>query len=96
MSIRFAGIRPKKRVANLSTMERKRLLGSLRGVLRKAIQYRGSSVDDYVDAAGLPGEFQKKLAVYGRAGMPCRRCRTPIRRIVLAQRGTFYCPSCQR
>jgi len=92
----YAGIRPKRRIANLSTPERERLLGSLRAVLRKAIRHRGSSVDDYVDAAGEQGEFQKQLAVYGRAGMPCRRCGTPIRRIVLAQRGTFYCPSCQR
>lgn len=92
----YAGIRPKKRVGKLSATERNRLLASLRKVLRKAIRHRGSSVDDYVDAEGKQGEFQKQLAVYGRAGMQCRRCGTPIRRIVLAQRGTFYCPTCQR
>ncbi|MDQ6780086.1 MAG: bifunctional DNA-formamidopyrimidine glycosylase/DNA-(apurinic or apyrimidinic site) lyase [Candidatus Eremiobacteraeota bacterium] len=91
-----AGIRPKRAVGRLSGAERSRLLVSLRRILRKAIRHRGSSVDDYVDAAGLQGSFQNKLAVYGRAGMKCRRCSTPIRRIVLAQRGTFYCPSCQR
>lgn len=92
----YAGIRPKKRVGRLTSLERGRLLVALRQVLRKAIRHRGSSVDDYVDAEGMPGKFQNLLAVYGRAGMPCRRCGTPIRRIVLAQRGTFYCPHCQR
>ncbi len=95
-SLYGAGIRPKKPVGKLSKVQRHRLLASLRRVLRKAIQHRGSSVDDYVDAGGKEGEFQKHLKVYGRAGLPCRRCGAPIRRIVLGQRGTFYCPVCQR
>ncbi|MDQ6766763.1 MAG: bifunctional DNA-formamidopyrimidine glycosylase/DNA-(apurinic or apyrimidinic site) lyase [Candidatus Eremiobacteraeota bacterium] len=95
-SLFYARLRPKRRVGKLSLEERSRLLVSLRRVLRRAIRHRGSSIDDYVDAEGKEGEFQKQLSVYGRAGMPCRRCGTPIRRIVLAQRGTFYCPVCQR
>jgi formamidopyrimidine-DNA glycosylase len=91
----YAGVRPKRRVGKLSARERVTLLTSLRRVLHNAIRHRGSSVDDYVDAEGKAGRFQKSLAVYGRAGMPCRRCGTLIRRIVLAQRGTFYCPTCQ-
>jgi formamidopyrimidine-DNA glycosylase len=91
-----ARIRPRRRSGSLTKTERARLLKSLRRVLEKAIASRGSSVDDYVDAEGMPGTFQKLLNVYGRAGLPCRRCRTPIKRIVLAQRGTFYCPACQR
>ena len=91
-----ARVRPTRRVGKLSLEERSELLVSLRRVLREAIRHRGSSVDDYVDAGGKEGEFQKQLSVYGRAGMPCRRCGTPIRRIVLAQRGTFFCPVCQR
>ena len=94
-SLYLAGVRPKRRVGKLSTRERAALLASLRRVLRNAIRHRGSSIDDYVDAEGKEGTFQKSLAVYGRAGMPCRRCGTLIRRIVLAQRGTFYCPVCQ-
>jgi formamidopyrimidine-DNA glycosylase len=94
-SLFYAGVRPKRPVGKLSRAQRDRLLASLRRVLRKAILHRGSSVDDYRDGEGKQGEFQKHLAVYGRAGAPCRRCGTPIRRIVLAQRGTFYCPVCQ-
>lgn len=91
-----ARVRPRRPAGRLSERERRALLAALRRVLLRAIDSRGSSVDDYVDAEGLPGDFQKKLHVYGRAGLPCRRCRTPIKRIVLGQRGTFYCPACQR
>lgn len=92
----YAGVRPKRRVGKLTALERHKLLLALRKVLRKAIYHRGSSVDDYVDGAGKSGRFQNHLAVYGRAGKPCRRCGTPINRMVLGQRGTFYCPGCQR
>lgn len=91
-----AGIRPRQRAGRLTAAQRARLLRALRYVLEKAISLRGSSVDDYVDSEGMQGAFQKILRVYGRAGLPCRRCRTPIKRIVLAQRGTFYCPACQQ
>jgi formamidopyrimidine-DNA glycosylase len=91
-----ARVRPRTRAGRLTKAARRRLLRSLRAVLQRAIARRGSSVDDYVDAEGLKGGFQNLLAVYGRAGQPCRRCRTPIKRIELAQRGTFFCPACQR
>jgi formamidopyrimidine-DNA glycosylase len=91
-----AGIRPTRRAGRLTAVQTAALLRSLRKVMRKAIYHRGSSVDDYVDAEGMPGEFQNKLAVYGRGGLPCRRCQATIRRVVLAQRGTFFCPVCQR
>ena len=91
----YAGIRPRRAAGRLNAQQHVRLLRSLRKVLRKAITHRGSSVDDYVDAEGKQGEFQKRLAVYGRRGMPCRRCKATIRRVVIAQRGTFYCPLCQ-
>jgi formamidopyrimidine-DNA glycosylase len=91
----YAGIRPTRTAGRLTAAERLALLRELRKVMRKAIFYRGSSVDDYVDAEGKPGEFQKKLAVYGRGGLPCRRCSATVRRVVLAQRGTFFCPVCQ-
>jgi formamidopyrimidine-DNA glycosylase len=91
-----ARIKPTRRAGRLRAHERATLLASLRRVMRKAISHRGSSVDDYLDAEGMPGEFQNHLSVYGRGGLPCRRCRTPIRRVVLGQRGTFFCPACQR
>ena len=92
----YAGIRPKRRAGRLTAAERIGLLKNLRLVLRKAIKHRGSSLNDYVDAEGKQGGFQKQFAVYGRLGLPCKQCRSPVRRILLAQRSTFYCSACQR
>lgn len=91
-----AGIRP-TRMAGRLTRERLLVLRTaLRDVLRKAIQRGGSSVSDYVDADGVAGFFQLEHRVYMRTGEPCLVCGTPIRRTVLAGRGTHYCPNCQR
>ncbi|MBC5828555.1 MAG: formamidopyrimidine-DNA glycosylase, partial [Candidatus Eremiobacteraeota bacterium] len=92
----YAGLRPRRRAGDLTARQRGLLLKSLRQVLRRAIAHRGSSVDDYVDAEGNEGGFQNLLAVYGRAGSPCRRCQASVRRVLLAQRSTFYCPACQQ
>ncbi len=91
-----AGIRPRKRAGRLTGVELERLRLALREVLEHAIRLGGSSVSDYVDADGVRGFFQLEHCVYMRTGQPCRKCRTPIRRILLAGRGTHYCPHCQR
>ncbi len=91
-----AGIRPRRMAARLSRGELERLHGALQRVLREAIALGGSSVSDYVDAAGVKGFFQLEHRVYLREGKPCLECGRPIRRIVLAGRGTHYCPGCQR
>jgi formamidopyrimidine-DNA glycosylase len=91
-----AGIRPRRRTHRITAAEYDRLRLALRDVLRHAIRLGGSSVSDYVDADGMRGFFQLKHCVYQRTGEPCRRCNTPIRRILLSGRGTHYCPACQR
>ena len=65
-------------------------------ILGKAIQMGGSTISDYENATGASGYFQLELAVYGRTGQSCRTCATPIERMVLAGRSTFFCPVCQR
>ena len=90
-----ARIRPVRPAGALSKPARRRLHGSILGVLRRAIEMRGTSVDDYVDAEGLRGGFQNVLSVYGRAGKSCPRCARPIVRTVIAQRGTWWCRTCQ-
>ena len=92
----YAGIRPKRPAGRLTASERIGLLKSLRKVLRRAIKLKGSSLNDYVDAEGKEGGFQKQFAVYGRLGLPCKQCQSTVRRIQLAQRSTFYCSACQR
>jgi formamidopyrimidine-DNA glycosylase len=91
-----AGIRPRRMARHLKRAELDRLHASLQSVLSEAISLGGSSVSDYVDAAGVAGFFQLEHRVYLRTGQPCLVCGTPIRRMVLAGRGTHYCPHCQR
>jgi formamidopyrimidine-DNA glycosylase len=91
-----AGIRPNRPASKLSKPARRRLHGALVDVLIRSIEARGTSVDDYVDAEGLRGGFQNQLSVYGRLGEPCPRCGSPIVRTVLAQRGTWWCRTCQK
>jgi formamidopyrimidine-DNA glycosylase len=91
-----AGIRPRRQAGRLTRAELERLRLRLREVLEQAIRLGGSSVSDYVDADGVRGFFQLEHCVYLRTGLPCRQCGTPIRRILLAGRGTHYCPECQR
>jgi formamidopyrimidine-DNA glycosylase len=90
-----AGIRPRRMARHLKRAELDRLHASLQNVLKEAIALGGSSVSDYVDAAGVAGFFQLEHRVYLRTGQPCLVCGTPIRRILVAGRGTHYCPRCQ-
>ncbi len=91
-----ARIRPAHRAGRLTREQLRRLHRALRAVLQAAIRAGGSSVSDYVDADGSKGFFQTQHRVYGRKGKPCRVCGAPIRRIVLAGRGTHFCPRCQK
>lgn len=91
-----ARIHPRAMAAKLSQNRVARLHAAMVDILSTAIRLKGSSISDYVDADGQPGSFQLQHQVYGRASDPCPICGTPIRRIVVAQRGTHYCPKCQR
>ncbi|MGA2907964.1 MAG: bifunctional DNA-formamidopyrimidine glycosylase/DNA-(apurinic or apyrimidinic site) lyase [Terracidiphilus sp.] len=91
-----AGIRPRRRADRLTLIELERLRLALREILTHAILLGGSSVSDYVGADGERGFFQLEHCVYQRTSEPCRRCQTPIRRVIVAGRGTHYCPKCQR
>lgn len=91
-----AGIRPRRRANTLTRDELARLHAALREVLKEAIAAGGSSISDYVDAAGEEGFFQLQHRAYGREAEPCLTCKTPIKKIVVAGRGTHYCPACQK
>ncbi|MGC8484288.1 MAG: bifunctional DNA-formamidopyrimidine glycosylase/DNA-(apurinic or apyrimidinic site) lyase [Candidatus Baltobacteraceae bacterium] len=95
-SLWLAEIRPSRPAGSLRGPARERLRRSIIDVLERAIEMRGTTVDDYVDAEGLKGGFQNALAVYGRLGEGCLRCGSPIRRTVIAGRGTWWCGQCQR
>ncbi len=91
-----AGIHPETSGAALSKSDLARLWGSMGRVLAAAIEAKGSSLRDFVDAEGQAGEFQGSHKVYGREGEPCARCGRPVKRAVVAGRGTHFCPRCQR
>jgi formamidopyrimidine-DNA glycosylase len=91
-----AGIHPARPADTLVREETNRLACAIRRVLRDAIARGGSTIRDYRDASGAPGSYQSRHQVYGRAGDPCRRCRTPLTGTRLAQRATVFCSVCQR
>lgn len=91
-----ARLHPLRDASTLTTRERARLLAAIQEVLTEAIERRGTSFSSYIDAAGEPGTNQQFLRVYGRAGEPCLRCAKTIERMVVSQRGTWYCRRCQR
>ena len=92
-----ARINPKIKAGSLSRQRCERLWESIRSTLTDALTSGGSTLRDYVSATGAPGSyFDIHAAVYDRAGQACRLCQTPIKRIVQAQRATYYCPTRQR
>ena len=92
-----AGIRPTRAGKSLRRLEAGTLLESLRAVLTESIGLRGTTFRDFQDAYGARGGFAAKLAVYGRAELPCQRCGTPLRATHrLAGRQTVWCATCQR
>ncbi len=91
-----AGIHPAAIGSRLTRNRAVRLYDSIRETLEAAIALGGSSVSDYLNAEGQAGWFQQEHAVYLRTGQPCVRCGTPIRRMVIASRGTHFCSRCQR
>lgn len=91
-----AGIDPRVRCCRLSRPRSERLLASVRATLARALALGGSSLRDFRDAHGIDGAYQLEARVYGREGQPCPRCGTLLRRIVQAQRSTFFCPACQK
>ena len=90
-----ARLHPLRGADTLDAADVRRLHRSLRQVLREGIANRGSSFSDYVGADGEPGANAERLAVYRRTEQPCYRCGRPIRRIVVGQRSTHFCPHCQ-
>lgn len=84
------------RARTITRPKARALLGAIQDVLHAAVENRGTTLRDYRTVTGERGDNQFHLRAYGRAGLPCERCGTPLRRIVLDARATTYCPTCQR
>jgi formamidopyrimidine-DNA glycosylase len=90
-----ARVHPLRSADSLSNVEVKRLAQAIQHVLVVGIERRGTSFSTYRDSDGRPGENQGFLNVYGRAGLACPRCGTPISRILIGQRSSHFCSKCQ-
>ncbi len=90
-----AGIHPARKVQSLRRWEKESLFEAIPEVLKEGIEHGGTSLRDYVQSDGQMGTHQENLRVYGQKGEPCYQCETPIQKIVMSQRGTHFCPSCQ-
>lgn len=94
-SLYRAKIHPKKDLGSLSLKKLNALCDAIRAVLKQSIEVGGTSFRNYVDTRGGRGGFKSRLSVYGKTGLPCS-CGALIRRIMVASRGTHFCPRCQR
>lgn len=92
----LAQIAPTRKAHRLGDEGTRALTVAIRDVLEFAIENGGTTLRDFLGADGEPGENGEYLLVYGRAGQPCPRCQTAIRRSVLQGRATYFCPTCQR
>ena len=90
-----AKIHPSRLGSQLSAKQAETLRKLLKDTLQKAIVMRGSSISDFLDANGEPGEYQRHHRAYGREGKRCYRCGTIIRRVIVAGRSSYFCPKCQ-
>ncbi len=91
-----ARLHPLRSGAEVGPRKARTLHAAIQAVLRDAIAAGGASIRDYRDSRGEQGEFQRQIQIYGRAGEPCVTCATQVRRVLVAQRSTHFCPRCQR
>jgi len=91
-----AGLHPLSPAGSMKLADCERLRLGIVEALDAGLRSGGASVDDYRDARGGRGSMQDEFLVHTRQGRPCRRCGVEIKRIVVAGRATYFCPSCQR
>lgn len=92
----MAGIHPQRAAGRISATRYEALAQAIRDVLSRAIRRGGTTLRDFLDSDGNPGYFAQELLVYEREGKPCFRCGSALKRKVIGQRSSYYCPRCQR
>lgn len=91
-----AGVRPTRRSPRVSKQESGRVVAACKKILQEAIEVGGTTLKDFIGVDGQQGYFKIKLKVYGRSGLGCTQCQTVLKKIILGQRQTVYCPHCQK
>jgi len=92
----MSGIHPARAAGRVSAVRYEALAAAIRDVLAHAIRRGGTTLRDFVNSEGNPGYFAQELLVYEREGNPCLQCGAPVRRRVIGQRSSYFCPHCQR
>ena len=94
----FSGIRPAKKIKNLTDIEIQKIIKFSKKIITKAITLGGSSIKDFSSSSGKKGSFQQHFSVYGKRGENCSktRCEGKIKKIVIANRSSFFCNKCQK
>lgn len=95
-ALNLAKLHPLQLAGSLTTAQGRALFDSIRVILRTALTYGGTSDNTYVTIRGGKGDYLNHARAYHRTGLPCLACGTPISRLVVAGRGTHYCPNCQK
>ena len=91
-----SGIHPHRKAGQIAKRRLEKLTQEIKAVLQEAITQGGTTLRDFLNESGEPGYFKQRLNVYDREDSPCHICDTPIRRTVISNRSTFYCPQCQK
>ncbi len=91
-----AGIHPQRAAGRISLTRYELLVAAIKDILGHAIARGGTTLRDFINSDGEPGYFAQELNVYGRSGESCKRCATPLKEIRLSNRGTWFCPNCQK
>ncbi len=92
----LCGLRPTRRMNRVSRSACDEVAAATRVIISEAIEHRGSSVSDFLDGIGKRGAYQWRHRVYAREGSACPQCSTLVKKVVIGQRSSFYCPHCQR
>lgn len=91
-----AGVHPEKAAGKLTKLQVERIHRSTIKVLEESIKFRGTSMRNYRDSSGEKGRYLDRIKIYGKEHKECPACDRPIKRIVQAQRSTFFCERCQK
>ncbi len=92
----LANVRPTRPAGKVTKAEYAKITDAIKHVLDKAIKVGGTTLRDFTGSDGKAGYFSQKLNVYDRAEEPCKKCGFEIKRIIIGQRSSFYCPQCQK
>jgi formamidopyrimidine-DNA glycosylase len=92
----LAGVKPGRRAGRVTRAECDAIAAAIRRVLARSIETGGTSISDYIAPDGSDGAYQSERHVYARKGEACPRCGARVKRVVIGQRGTHFCPGCQR